>query len=151
MAEVVSIHRVAERNGPAEALEQAVVRTGYGIEGDWRSRERTSRQVTLIEEEALHAAERTLGVPVLPGTSRRQVVVRGVSLNPTLGKTLQIGDLVLEVTELCDPCSNMERTIGPGGQAALGDRGGICARVVRGGVLRIGDPVRVAEGGRLRK
>jgi MOSC domain-containing protein YiiM len=39
----------------------------------------------------------------------------------------------------------MEDKIGPGARAALGDRGGICARVVEGGTLRVGDAVRVEE------
>jgi MOSC domain-containing protein YiiM len=70
-------------------------------------------------------------------------MVRGLALNPTVGQTLRVGDLVLDVTELCDPCDNMEDKIGPGARAALGNRGGVCARVVEGGTLRVGDPVRI--------
>jgi MOSC domain-containing protein YiiM len=145
MAEVVSIHRVAERNGPAEWLQEAPVRTGYGIEGDWRSNARTSRQLTLIEQEALDQAARLLDRPLPFGVSRRQVVVRGLPLNPTVGSRLRLGQLVLEVTEVCDPCDNMERTIGRGGKSALTNRGGICARVLAGGTLRVGDAVTVLE------
>ena len=143
VGEVVSIHRVHERDGVAEPLAQAMVLAGHGVEGDWRSRATTGRQLTLIEEEALVAAGATLGTVVPPGASRRQVVVRGLPLNPTVGQTLQVGDLVLAVTGLCDPCDNMEVKIGPGGRAALGNRGGVCARVLSGGTLRVGDTVRV--------
>jgi MOSC domain-containing protein YiiM len=139
--EVVSIHRVAVNRGPTESLTEAEVRTNYGIAGDFRSRAGKARQITLIEEEALHAAGRTLGMTVPPGASRRQVMVRGIALNPTLGQRLRVGDLELEVTELADPCENMERAIAPGGRAALGNHGGICARILRGGTLRVGDPV----------
>jgi MOSC domain-containing protein YiiM len=145
MAEVVSIHRVQERNGAAEALVEANVLSGYGMVGDWRSNVKTSRQLTLIEEEAILAAGQQLGQPVAAGASRRQVMVRGLPLNPTVGQTLKVGDLLLEVTELCDPCDNMERTIGPGGRTALYNRGGISARVLSGGTLRVGDPVARAE------
>jgi len=121
------------------------VRANYGIEGDWRSRANTGAQLTLIEEEALYHVERTLGRVVKPGASRRQVVVRGIALNPTVGQRLRVGDLELEVTSLCDPCDNMERTIGPGARAALTDRGGIRTRVLAGGTLRVGDRVTVLE------
>jgi MOSC domain-containing protein YiiM len=39
----------------------------------------------------------------------------------------------------------MNETIGPGGLNALGDWAGVVCRVLRGGVLRVGDPVRVLE------
>jgi len=77
------------------------------------------------------------------GASRRQVVVRGMSLNPTVGKTLRLGHVLVWVTDLCDPCENMERTIGPGARLAMATHGGICARVVAGGILRVGDLVAI--------
>ena len=145
VAEVVSIHRVAVKEAPTEALAEVGVRESYGIEGDWRSRASSQRQLTLIEEEVLQDVARALGITVTPGSSRRQVVVRGLTLNSTVGKVLHVGDLELEITGLCDPCDNMERTIAPGARAALSGHGGINARVLTGGTLRVGDRVAVAE------
>jgi MOSC domain-containing protein YiiM len=142
---VVSIHRVAVKHGPAELLTEVAVQTDYGIAGDWRSRAHTSAQLTLIEEEALEHAARTLDRPMSPGASRRQVVVRGLPLNPTVGKLLRVGELELEVVMRCDPCDRMERTIGPGARAALEDRGGVRTRVRKGGLLCVGDPVAVTQ------
>ncbi len=145
MAEVVSIHRAVERNGPAEAMEVAEVVADYGIDGDWRSHRRSGRQLTLIEEEALVATGSRLGYAVPDGASRRQVVVRGLPLNATVGKTLRLGPVVVAVTDVCDPCTNMELTIGPGARLAMLDRGGVCARVIEGGSLRVGDRVVVEQ------
>jgi MOSC domain-containing protein YiiM len=77
------------------------------------------------------------------GASRRQVVVRGIALNDTVGKRLRVGPLVVEVHELCDPCENMESKIGPGAMRAMEGRGGVCGRVIVGGVLRPGDRVEI--------
>ena len=144
MAFVVSIHRVGERDGPAIPLDAARFITDRGLEGDGRSRRGRGRQITLIEAEALEHVARTLGYESVPaGASRRQVVVRGLALNDTVGKQLRIGPLVVQVDELCDPCQNMESKIGPGAQAALAQRGGVCGRILEGGVLRPGDPVSV--------
>jgi MOSC domain-containing protein YiiM len=140
MAEVVSIHRAHERDAPAEPLASARVLTGFGLEGDFRSA-RPDRHVTLIEEETLEAVGTQLGIDVPSGASRRQIVVRGMALNPTVGKTLRIGEVVLAVTSFCDPCIKMEGKIGPGARAALTNRGGVCARVVAGGTLHVGDTV----------
>jgi MOSC domain-containing protein YiiM len=142
MAEVVSIHRVHERDAPAESLAAATVITDHGLEGDFRS-QRPGRHVTLIEEETLHAVGAALGIAIPAGASRRQIVVRGMALNPTVGQTLRVGDVLLAVTSRCDPCVKMNGKIGPGAQAALADRGGVCARVLAGGILRVGDPVAV--------
>jgi MOSC domain-containing protein YiiM len=146
MASVVSVHRVDIRDAPAVALEAARFVADCGLEGDWRSRQGRGRQITLIEAEALEAVAASLGISTVPsGASRRQVVVRGIGLNETIGKRLRVGEVLLEVDELCDPCPNMEVKIGPGAQLALAGRGGVCGRIVEGGVVRPGDAVRVVD------
>ena len=142
MAEVVSIHRAHERDAPAESLTAATILTDFGLEGDFRS-QRAGRHVTLIEAETLTAVGRQLGIAIPAGASRRQIVVRGLPLNPTVGHTLRLGEVMLAVTSLCDPCVKMEDKIGPGAREALANRGGICARVISGGILRVGDTVAV--------
>jgi MOSC domain-containing protein YiiM len=142
MATVVSIHRVAQRDADAVALDAASFTADRGLDGDWRSSAGHGRQITLIEAEALEHVARALGHEAIPpGASRRQVVVRGIALNDTVGKRLRVGPLVVQVDELCDPCLNMEAKIGSGAQAAMAHRGGVCGRVLEGGVLRPGDPV----------
>ncbi len=141
MGEVVSIHIARSRNGPAEALQRARVHADYGLEEDWRSRRGRSGQLTLIEEEALDDVAGQLGHSIPPGASRRQIVVRGLALNRTIGRRLRLGPALVYVEEPCDPCSNMERTVGPRAQAAMENRGGVRCRVLEGGELRIGDSV----------
>ena len=142
MGEVVSIHRARARSEPAEELAEARVIPRFGIEGDFRSA-RKDRHVTLIEEETLRSVEAQLGVTILPGGSRRQIVVRGLALNPTVGQTLRIGEVLLAVTSFCDPCAKMDWKIGTGAREALTNRGGVCARALTGGVIRPGDHVMV--------
>lgn len=145
MGSVVSIHRVAERDGVAVALDPAHFIADFGLEGDWRSRAGRARQITLIEAEALESVAQTLNHPTLsPGASRRQVVVRGIRLNETIGKRLRVGPLLVDVHDACDPCENMEVKIGPGARRALEGRGGVCGRIVVGGTVRPGDVVELA-------
>lgn len=142
---VTSIHTVRERDGLAEAVAEAGLVADYGIQGDFRSRPSSGRQVTLIEEEALQATGERLGYDVPPGASRRQVMVRGLPLQETIGKTLRAGSVVLAVDGPCDPCDNMNAKIGPGARAAMQGWGGVCVRVVQGGQLRVGDHLTVQE------
>jgi MOSC domain-containing protein YiiM len=143
MGEVVSIHLVRQRHGVAEAVEQVMVQTNYGLQGDWRSHRNRSGQLTLVEAEALTAVEQCLDVSITAGASRRQIVVQGVKLNELIGQRLRVGNLQLFVEAPCDPCSRMEETIGVGARSALEGRGGVRCFVLAGGELRVGDSVEV--------
>lgn len=146
MATVISIHRVSTKHGPTELLDKANFIADFGLEGDWRSRKGRGRQITLIEAEALErvAAMLELG-DIPPGASRRQVLVRGIDLNAALNKKLRIGPLLIDVHTLCDPCKRMEQAIGRGAWRAMEMCGGICGKVIEGGILRPGDSITVVN------
>ena len=146
IGKVISIHRVAVKDGPAEELTEANFIANFGLEGDARSRKGRGRQITLIEAEALEFVAQSLKLAEVPrGASRRQVLVSGIALNDTVGKRLRVGPLLIEVHALCDPCKKMEKAIAPGAFWAMNQRGGICGRVIEGGVLRPGDTVEVVD------
>jgi MOSC domain-containing protein YiiM len=145
MAEIVTIHRVSVKHAAPEALTEATLLTDFGMEGDARSRKGRGRQVTLIEEEALAFVAQTLKLGAVPfGASRRQIMVRGIRLNETVGKNLRIGEVLIHVDALCDPCKKMESAIAPGAWWAMTDRGGICGRVLQGGRITVGDSIQIA-------
>lgn len=55
---------------------------------------------------------------------------------------LTIGNVVLEVTGPCEPCSKMEVALGTGTYNAMRGHGGVNAKVIIGGVVNLGDTVR---------
>ena len=55
------------------------------------------------------------------------------------GRRFRIGEALFEGTQPCDPCSRMEEALGPGGYNAMRGHGGLCARVLRDGVISVGD------------
>jgi MOSC domain-containing protein YiiM len=82
-----------------------------------------------------------------PGALRRNLVVRGINLNALRHQRFQIGDALFEATALCHPCSRMETALGKGGVAAMLGHGGLCARILKTGVIRVGDQVEVRPEG----
>ena len=116
-----------------------------GLEGDHYAGKITGkRQVTLINDEHLVAIASMVGRPeVSPGLLRRNIVVKGINFLALKDKTFRIGEAVLETTGVCHPCSRMEENLGPGGYNAVRGHGGITARVLEAGMIRVGDRVEV--------
>jgi MOSC domain-containing protein YiiM len=122
------------------AVDQALLEAERGLRGDRYASRGGARQVTLLAEEHLHAVARFLGrEAVEPALLRRNLVVRGVNLLALKGKRFALGRALLEYSGECHPCSRMEEVFGPGGYNAVRGHGGITARVVGGGAIRIGD------------
>src|SRR5688572_18089109 len=125
-----------------EVVRSATLVAGRGIEGDhYDSRRNGPRQVTLIAEEDLGAMASFLGQPVEPGQLRRNIMVRGVNLIALKDRRFRIGGALLEYSGPCEPCGRIETNLGPGGYNAARGRGGITARVLEGGEVRVGDAV----------
>jgi len=114
-----------------------------GLEGDHHGMTgKSKRQVTLIQAEHLEVLGKLLGEgPIAPGRLRRNVVVSGINLFALKRRRFRLGATLLEGTGTCDPCSRMEAELGIGGYNAMRGHGGICARVLESGQIRLGDTV----------
>jgi len=79
------------------------------------------------------------GKNIAPQMLRRNLVIKGINLLALKNQTFQIGDAILQIAGLCHPCSKMEQILGPGGYNAMRGHGGLTARVLKTGVMRVGD------------
>lgn len=131
------------RRAPLVAVEEASAEIGRGLAGD-RVFDTGSdkRQVTLVQAEHLAAVAALAGTPsVAPEQLRRNLLVSGINLQALKNRRFRIGAALLEGTGDCHPCSRMEENLGRGGYQAMRGHGGITARVLESGVIRVGDPV----------
>jgi MOSC domain-containing protein YiiM len=136
---VEAIHVAAKKGQPTEPRERVNVVAGRGIEGDRKFG--ANHDLTLIEAEALEGLAADTGIELAPGESRRQVTTRGIALNDLVGKRFRVGELECVGEELCEPCSHLQSLTEPGVMRGLVHRGGLCAEVVSGGEIAIGDAV----------
>lgn len=135
------------RRKPLEVVREAEVRVGTGLEGDRHSKGgRGKRQVTLVQAEHLPVIAGLLGRErVEPEELRRNLCVRGVNLYALRERRFRVGEVLLEGTGTCPPCSRIEEHFGPGGYNAVRGHGGITARVLEPGVVRVGDAVELVR------
>ncbi len=129
-----------------EVVDAAEAVVGKGLRGDRYAAGSGQRGLTLIQAEHLPVIATLSGhAAVAPALLRRNVVISGIPLVALKGRRFRIGEVVLEGTDACDPCSRMEAALGPGGFNAMRGHGGLCARIIQGGTLRLGDAVVAVE------
>lgn len=134
------------RREPMTPVDEAELQAERGLAGDRYARRGGGRQVTLIQAESLAAIASHLGRDgVTPQDLRRNIVTSGINLLALKGRRFRIGDALLETSGECHPCTRMEETFGTGGYNAVRGLGGITARVLTGGVVRVGDAITPAD------
>ena len=69
------------------------------------------------------------------------MLTRGIGLNDLVGERFTVGEVECEGVELCEPCNHLEGLTQPGVMRGLVHRAGLCAEVLRGGSIRVGDGV----------
>jgi MOSC domain-containing protein YiiM len=150
---VEGIFIAPEAGAEMKSVQAATTLEGCGLEGDrycagtghW-SRFGRVCEVTFIAAEDLHDIERETGVGVKKGEHRRNVVTRGISLKALRrGERFRVGEVVFEYRGPRSVCRYIERLTEPGMTQALKGRGGICARVIENGTVRVGDEIEVLQ------
>ena len=132
-----------QKRGVLLEVEEVDISISDGLKGDHYLGKSKKRQVTLIQAEHLDTVGSILKKEIDPKLTRRNIVVSGINLLALKDKQFVIGEnVVLEFTGLCHPCSRMETNLGSGGYNAMRGHGGITAKVIIDGKIKIGDQVK---------
>ena len=140
--------------GAAEAMqpvETATLEAGRGLVGDRYHIEagtfseklagKPDVQITLIEVEEVERFNAREGLEIQPADLRRNIVTRGVRLNPLVGVRFRVGPALLDGIRLCEPCSHLAKVVHPGVLPGLVHRAGLRARIISGGIVRSQDEI----------
>jgi len=129
-----------ERKTPVASVE---LREQHGIVGDAHAGE-WHRQVSLLARESIEKMQK-MGLAVDAGDFAENITTAGIDL-PSLpvGTRLAIGPALLEVTQIGKECHTRCAIFYQAGDCVM-PKEGIFARVIRGGTVAAGDPIRREE------
>jgi nitroimidazol reductase NimA-like FMN-containing flavoprotein (pyridoxamine 5'-phosphate oxidase superfamily)/MOSC domain-containing protein YiiM len=141
-----TIHVGAEKYQPMTAVAEVELVAGKGIVGDRYFgvvNEQEATNITLIAQEDLDAVQQEYGFPITADQTRRNLLTVGVPLSHLVGKRFRIGEVVLEGTEICEPCKGLAEFSGYGNPiiSAMLHRAGLRANIIKGGVIHAGDTI----------
>jgi MOSC domain-containing protein YiiM len=137
MAHVLAVcisENKGERKKPVETVE---LRENHGIVGDAHAGD-WHRQVSLLAQESIDKM-RALGLDVSAGDFAENITTCGIEL-PTLpiGAQLQIGETLLEVTQIGKECHTRCAIFYQAGDCVM-PKEGIFVKVLKGGSIGQGD------------
>ena len=124
---------------PMCEVEAADCVAGKGIRGDrfFDFKEDYKGQITFFAMETFEELRRELNLlDAQPENTRRNIFTSGVDLASLVGQEFEIQGLRFAGVEECRPCHWMNLALGAGAEQWLKGRGGLRAKILKGGVLK---------------
>lgn len=142
-----------ERGAAQQACRHLDLLAGQGVCGDRHAgrADWPGQNLTLVEAEEIEAFCQLSAHPFDLSLTRRNVVTRGIRLNPLLGQRFRIGTCEFIGVELCEPCRTLgkrlenEHLSGPEVVKHWLGRGGLRVDVLVGGRIALGDSLIVID------
>jgi MOSC domain-containing protein YiiM len=126
---------------PMIACDEIRCLAGRGIEGDrfFDFKDDYVGQITFFARETYDELCAEFGVwDREPSVFRRNVITAGVALPSLYGQEFEVQGVRFLGTGHCAPCHWMNTAFHPGAEASLAKRGGLRAKILTDGVLRVG-------------
>jgi MOSC domain-containing protein YiiM len=127
-------------NSPNIEVDEIECLAGRGIRGDrfLDYQEGYKGQITFFSIDTFEEVCRDLGVDGLsPAVVRRNAITEGIDLNRLIGERFRVQGVEFEGVCECKPCYWMDYAIAPGAESRLQGKGGLRARILSAGTLRV--------------
>jgi MOSC domain-containing protein YiiM len=133
-------HEQPPGESPVIEVDEVQCVAGQGIRGDRFFGFKTDYkgQITFFTIETyLDLCERLNTQDRTPAVFRRNVITQGIDLNQLVGKEFEVQGVRFQGVSECSPCHWMNQAFAPGAEKALRGRGGLRARILTDGTLRV--------------
>ena len=146
MAEVLKIGITANNNQPIKEVNSIEVIANKGIVGDRHFHEFNDpyNQLSLIESENIDEYNVRFNLNISYIDFRRNIVTKGIQLNDLIGKKLSVGNVKLEVIDLCRPCRHLTEMLDQ--KNILKEflrKGGIRCQILSSSKINLGDKISI--------
>jgi len=146
MAEVFKIGITANNNQPIKEVNSIEVMANKGIVGDRHFHEFNDpyNQLSLIESENIDEYNIRFGLNISYIDFRRNIVTKGIQLNYLIGKKLSVGNVELEVIDLCRPCRHLTEMLDQ--RNVLKEflrKGGLRCQILSSSKISVGDKIEI--------
>ncbi len=147
MAKIIAVCTSRKKGTKKDVIDQGVIKEGYGLVGDAHACSETHRQVSLLTTDSIEKM-RALGLNVDAGAFAENLTVEGMDLKSLPpGTRLLVGpEVLLEITQIGKECHTRCAIYRQVGTCIMPEEG-VFAKVIRGGTVKAGDELSIAERG----
>jgi MOSC domain-containing protein YiiM len=142
MAKVIAVCSSEKKGMRKNTIAEGILKEEYGMVGDAHADCSTHRQVSLLAIESIDKM-RGMGFDVNPGDFAENLTTEGIELvSIPIGTQVRVGDeVVLEITQIGKECHSGCAIFKQVGKCIM-PREGVFARVIHGGPVRAGNPIK---------
>ncbi|PPR46379.1 MAG: hypothetical protein CFH19_01274 [Alphaproteobacteria bacterium MarineAlpha5_Bin9] len=99
-------------------------------------------QITLIEKEEIDYFNKISNSSIDYIDFRRNIITYGIALNNLIGYKIKIGEVIILVHRLCDPCKYLQDSLNQNNLVKnLIKRGGIRGEIINSGIITVGNKI----------
>ena len=129
-----------------EKVNNVEVVAGKGIKGDrnYHDYNEARKQITLIESESIDYYNQKFNTIFSYLDFRRNLITKNIQLNELVGKKLSIGQIDIQVHDLCRPCNYLQEILGKDNIIKeFLRRGGLRCEILISGNIKVGDEIKI--------
>ena len=143
MAKIIAVCISNKKGCKKKAVDEGILKRGYGIIGDAHANNDSHRQVSLLSMSSIEKM-RKMGAEVGPGDFAENLTIEGIELfTLPVGTHLGIGDdIVLEMTQIGKECHEHCAIFKQVGTCVMPVEG-VFTKVINGGMVKAGDKLKI--------
>ena len=146
MAEVFKLGIAANNNQSIKEVISIEVLANKGIVGDRHFHDFNDpyNQISLIESENIDDYNIRFGLNIPYIDFRRNVITKGIKLNDLVGKKIKVGNVELEVIDLCRPCRHLSEMLNQNNIIKeFLRKGGLRCQILSSSNIKVGDKIEI--------
>ena len=148
MSKVIKIGITSLNNKKIEEVDSIEVQSNKGVIGDRHFKEYNDPycQLSLIESENIDYYNTKFGLNIPYIDFRRNIITKGLKLNDLVGKKLLIGNVKVEVIDLCRPCRHLTEMLNQDNiLKEFLRRGGLRCQILSSSNISVGDKINIID------